>query len=167
MNKRLGVMRFIKQTCLYLSLFIVVSTGVDWYRTSDGLQELPSALISQTIDGESVDLVEMSSDSPVIVYFWATWCSVCRFVSPSVSWLSDYYPTYAVALSSGSDARVQAFTQSHNYNFETINDTQGSWMKSWQISVTPTIYILHQGEIKSATTGFTSPIGILVRAWLS
>ncbi|MDN2483476.1 protein disulfide oxidoreductase [Vibrio agarivorans] len=158
---------FIKKAAIYLVLFITLSTAVDWYRTSNSPTALPPSMMAKAIDGDAVDLVAQSYESPVVIYFWATWCSVCRFVSPSLSWVSNYYPTYAVALNSGSDRRVSAYVQQHSYQFETINDSDGSWMRQWQIAVTPTTYVIHQGEIQSVTTGFTTPLGVLARIWLS
>ncbi|MDR9828110.1 protein disulfide oxidoreductase [Vibrio sp. FNV 38] len=156
-----------KQAFVYLLLFISLSTAVDWYRTHDSPSKLPPSLSSITIDGERVDLIAESYESPVVVYFWATWCSVCRFVSPSLSWVSQYYPTYSIALNSGSNQRVQAYVLQHDYQFKTINDENGAWMKQWKIAVTPTTYVLYQGETQSVTTGFTSPLGILMRVWFS
>ncbi|MGR5117343.1 protein disulfide oxidoreductase [Vibrio astriarenae] len=158
---------FIKKAAIYVVLFITLSTAVDWYRTSNSPTILPPLMMAKSIDGDVVDLVAQSYESPVVIYFWATWCSVCRFVSPSLSWVSNYYPTYAVALNSGSDRRVSAYVKQHSYQFETINDSDGAWMRQWQIAVTPTTYVIHQGEIQSVTTGFTTPLGVLARIWLS
>ncbi|WP_264876655.1 protein disulfide oxidoreductase [Vibrio agarivorans] len=167
MQRLIKLTSWIKKAAVYGLLFIALSTAVDWYRTSNSPSTLPPSMVATMLDGDSVDLVAQSFESPVVIYFWATWCSVCRFVSPSLSWVSNHYPTYAVALNSGSDRRVSAYVQQHNYQFETVNDSDGAWMKRWQIAVTPTTYIIHQGEIQSVTTGFTTPLGILARIWLS
>jgi len=39
----------------------------------------------QTLDGETVTLAALSKDEPVLLYFWASWCGVCRFTTPEVA----------------------------------------------------------------------------------
>ncbi len=102
-----------------------------------------------------------------MVYFWATWCPACKFVSPSVSWLSDYYEVVTVSGASGPQERVDQFMQAKGYQFNNINDPKSSIMQEWSISVTPTIYVLKDGEVSSITTGVTTPIGILARIWMA
>ncbi|OXE30258.1 protein disulfide oxidoreductase, partial [Vibrio parahaemolyticus] len=63
--------------------------------------------------------------------------------------------------------RVAQFMQAKEYRFENINDPSSDIMREWKISVTPTIYILRNGEVTSITTGITTPIGILARICLA
>ena len=124
-------------------------------------------LVVNDVQGNKVDLLALSAKQPVIIYFWATWCNICSTVSPSVDWIADYYPVLTVALSSGDNIRIKQYLHSKNYGFSTINDQQGLISKAWGVSVTPTIFIVDKGEIKSVTTGFTSPIGMWFRLLLA
>jgi len=120
-------------------------------------------LVVTSIQGDEIDLIAMSQKEPVLVYFWGTWCPVCSTTSPSVNFLSDYYPTVTVALTSGKPERVQQYQTEKDYQFQTVNDQKGAISRSWGVSVTPTIFVVDKGEITSVTTGFTSPIGIWLR----
>lgn len=158
---------WLSQLVQIVVIVTLISVALDWYRTKDiKLQQAPElkALMS---DGQYVDVTEKSHEAPVVVYFWATWCPPCKFVSPSVSWLSDYYQVIGVSGSSGSDERVKQIMHSKGYQFNNINDPSGQIMQAWEIGVTPTIYILKDGEIESVTTGVSTPIGILLRIWLA
>ena len=64
------------------------------------------------------------------------------------------------------DERVSRYLQAKDYNFDVLNDTSGQIGRDWAISVTPTIAIIKDGEIKSITTGVTTPLGIWLRAAL-
>jgi hypothetical protein len=57
--------------------------------------------------------------------------------------------------------------QAKDYSFDVLNDTSGQIGRDWAISVTPTIAIIKDGEIKSITTGVTTPLGIWLRAALA
>lgn len=119
--------------------------------------------------GERIDVIEMSKEKPVVVYFWATWCVPCKFVSPTISWLSDSedYDVVSVSIGSGSDERVSRFIDAHDYEFNNLNDSRGHLAKEWGVSVTPTIAFIKDGKIESVTTGITTPFGVLARAWLA
>lgn len=69
-----------------------ISIAMDWYRTKDIPKQEAPPLSSVLSDGEYFDAIAQSHEQPVVVYFWATWCPACKFVSPSVSWLSDDLP---------------------------------------------------------------------------
>jgi thiol-disulfide isomerase/thioredoxin len=61
----------------------------------------------QTLDGETVTLAALSKDEPVLLYFWASWCGVCRFTTPEVARLrSEGENVMTIALRSGNEAEV-------------------------------------------------------------
>jgi len=140
-----------------------VSIAVDLWRSQSIVSGNAPDLVVTSIQGDEIDLIAMSQKEPVLVYFWGTWCPVCSTTSPSVNFLSDYYPTVTVALTSGKPERVQQYQTEKDYQFQTVNDQKGAISRSWGVSVTPTIFVVDKGEITSVTTGFTSPIGIWLR----
>lgn len=158
---------WLSQALQIVLMVTVLSIGMDWYRTKDIPNEQAPPLSAIMDDGEFVDVIAKSHEEPVVVYFWATWCPACKFVSPSVSWLSDYYEVVAVSGSSGPKERVEQFMQVKDYQFNNINDPNSQIMRDWHISVTPTIYVIKEGEVSSITTGVTTPIGMLARIWMA
>jgi len=153
----------LKTAFVYLLLMVAISIAVDLWRSQSIISGNAPELISTSIQGENIDLIAMSQKEPVLVYFWGTWCPICSAVSPSVNFLSDYYPTITVALTSGKTERVQLYQKAKDYQFSTVNDPKGSISRSWGVSVTPTLFVVDKGEITSVTTGFTSPIGMWLR----
>lgn len=160
-------LRWIKEISKYLLLAVAITTAVDLYRTQDIPTENAPDIVAIDEQGRSVDVIELSYQTPVVIYFWATWCPVCKFVSPTVDWVSQYYPTVAVSGASGSDLRVGAFKQKHGYQFTNVNDENSQLFKQWGISVTPSIFIVRDGKVESITTGITTPPGLLARLWLN
>lgn len=151
----------------YVLFFLVVGWGVDLWRAQELVSGKAPDLTVVSVQGETVDLLAMSQDKPVLVYFWATWCSVCSTVSPSVDFISDGYQVVTVALSSGADERVQRYLAAKGYDFSVVNDKKGLISRQWGISVTPTLFVVNKGEISFVTTGFTSPLGMWARLLLS
>ncbi|MFT7410097.1 MAG: thiol-disulfide isomerase/thioredoxin [Oleispira sp.] len=107
---------------------------------------------------------------PTLVYFWGSWCPICRTTSPFVSTLADEnrFNIVSVALSSGSDEEIDSYLKEHHYRFETLNDDNGQISNVWGVAVTPSLFIVDtQGEIRFITTGMTSLWGMKLRLWLA
>ena len=169
-QKSLGqrIKRWSKELLSILLIVGVISAAMDFYRSQSMPQGNAIPMVGTSIQGEEIDLIELSKQGePVIVYFWATWCGACKFVSPSVDWLAKSHNVVSVSLSSGPDERVSRYLQAKDYSFDVLNDTSGQIGRDWAISVTPTIAIIKDGEIKSITTGVTTPLGIWLRAALA
>ena len=72
---------------LWLLLFaLILSTVLDLWR-SPALPEGSPLPVLTLQDGTRADLQAMSRDRPLLVYYWASWCAVCRFTTPTVEQL--------------------------------------------------------------------------------
>jgi thiol-disulfide isomerase/thioredoxin len=167
-NKRKkGWLSWLKEIGSLIAIVIVVSWGADLWRSQSMVSGQAPNLLAESVQGDNIDLIAMSQENPVMVYFWATWCAVCSGVSPSVDFISDSYQVVTVALSSGKPQRIKQYLNAKEYNFNVINDPKGKISRAWGVSVTPTIFVIDKGEITSVTTGFTSPIGMWLRLLLA
>ena len=120
----------------------------------------------QTLDGETVTLATLSETKPVLIYFWASWCGVCRFTTPEVARLrSEGENMLTIALRSGSEAEVSRWLSRKCVDFPVINDANGAISRSWDISVTPTLVVMSHGRVVSTTSGWTSYWGMKLRLW--
>ena len=171
-KKRKGWLGWLKEAVICIVIIVIVGLSVDLWRSQSMASGKSPELISQSIYGDEVDLVAMSQDKPVMVYFWATWCAVCGSVSPSVNfvennkWIGDY-SVVTVALSSGEQKILKQYMNAKEYSFTVVNDPKGEVSSTWGASVTPTIFVINKGEITSVATGFTSPIGMWLRLLFS
>ncbi|MGR5094157.1 protein disulfide oxidoreductase [Vibrio maritimus] len=149
-----------------ISVFVLVtlvSLALDWYRSLDMPKGDAPTLQAVTLDNIPVDIIEQSHQEPVVLYFWATWCGACRFVSPTIDWFSERYQVVSVALSSGPDQRVKQYMQAKDYHFPVINDANSLISRQWNITVTPTIAVINKGQIENISTGVTTPMGLWLR----
>lgn len=163
--QRRRVYRWLREIIVLLLLAAVLMWGVDRFR-SPTLPDTFSGTTMQTIDGQQLDFAAMSETRPLLVYVWATWCSICRFTSPSVEKLKEQGGNVvSIALRSGDDARLATWMQKKQLTMAVVNDARGELAQRWQVSVTPTLVIIDKGKPVSATTGWTSYWGMKMRLW--
>lgn len=154
---------WVKELLKFIVIVTLFSIAVDYWRSQDMPKQNIPPLAINTIKGDWVDIEKMSHEAPVLLYFWATWCPVCEFVSPSVNWLSDNHQVVSIAITSGDDQRLTQFMTHKEYDFSVINDETGRLSQQWGVTATPSIFIVKDGEVSSITTGATTPIGLWLR----
>ncbi|WP_394129811.1 protein disulfide oxidoreductase [Shewanella maritima] len=115
----------------------------------------------------------LQSDRPTLLYFWGTWCAVCRITSPMVNQLHlDDYQVLTIAVASNTDNHIQRYMQENEYQFEVINqdapDNQPDMSEQWGAFALPAIYIIDdKQQIRYVTQGATSTWGMKIRMWLA
>ncbi|MFA3779703.1 protein disulfide oxidoreductase [Yersinia sp. 1652 StPb PI] len=159
--------RWGKELVILLVLVTVVSLGMDWLRSPQVPADWGDVSL-QTLEGQTVSLKAMSQDKPLLIYFWATWCGVCKFTSPSVNQLvQEGENVMTVALRSGEAPQLERWLTKKGYRLPVINDPRGELSAQWQVSVTPTLVILYQGKMVQNTSGWSSYWGMKLRLWLA
>ncbi|MEZ6965776.1 protein disulfide oxidoreductase [Aeromonas sp. 19NY04SH05-1] len=157
--------RWGKEALWLLLMALVISTLLDLWRSPT----LPEGAMSAPItlqDGTTTDLATLSRGKPLLVYYWASWCGVCRFTTPTVETLwQEGENVLTVALRSGSDAQLREGMAKKGLTFPTHNDESGALAARWQVGVTPTFLIVKDGELVSSTTGWSSGLGLTLRLW--
>ena len=186
---KLSNKRFWLSNLKSLAIMITLIASITYYQQRNMVSGPAPALSAQLINGDTFTLMAQNNTLPTLVYFWGSWCSVCKTTSPSVSTLAlenappatsqDDQPSYnqtsnqrynivSVALSSGSDEEISHFLDQQGYSFNTINDHSGQISQAWGVAVTPSIFILDpNGNISATSTGMTSLWGMRLRLWLS
>ena len=167
MLKRLKTKKFwirVTRDGLFLILLLYL---LNLYQTRD-IADIAPDLNAQTISGEPIELRKMLKSSPVLIYFWGSWCPLCSVTSPIVTELSKEYQVLTIVLSSGDELQVLSYLQENEYHFPVINDPDGVISKKWNVFATPSILIINrEGEISSVTVGISSALGLKLRLWLA
>ncbi|MEB4676873.1 protein disulfide oxidoreductase [Enterobacteriaceae bacterium G50] len=159
--------RWLKDLVVLLLLAMALMWGMDQLRKPE-LPENVSGIVLQTLDGETHSLAELSQKKPLLLYVWATWCGICRYTTPAVEQLSqEGQNVLSVALRSGDDSQLAQWMTKKHLTLPVVNDPRGALSARWQVSVTPTLVVISQGQVVNVTTGWTSYWGMRARLWWS
>ena len=157
--------RWAREGIILVLLALAVMWGVDQYRKPT-LPATFSATPMQGIDGSVHDIAALSQDRPLLIYVWATWCSICRYTPPAVNQLAEEGGNVvSIAMRSGDNAKLARWVDKKQLKMPVINDENGALSQAWQVSVTPTLVIVSKGNVVSTTTGWTSYWGLKIRMW--
>lgn len=89
----------------------------------------------QNVSDNEWDVEVLSSDTPVLVDFWAPWCGPCKMVAPIVDELAEEY-----------DGKVKFVKLNTDDNIETAS--------KYGIRSIPTIIVFKGGEAVEQVVGF-------------
>ncbi len=157
--------RWAREGLVLLVLLAAIMLIMDWWRAP----QLPPAFDStplQTLDGQIVTPGALSAQRPLLLYFWASWCGVCRFTTPYVAQLkAEGENVMTIALRSGNEQEVARWLARKSIVMPVVNDADGAISRTWQIGVTPTLVVLDKGSVVSTTSGWTSYWGMKLRLW--
>ncbi|HEJ9094577.1 TPA: protein disulfide oxidoreductase [Serratia odorifera] len=159
----------LKRWAREILLLLLITGGIVWLMDTLRAPQAPDAFAEQqlaTLDGSAVSLAQLSQQRPLLVYFWASWCGVCRYTTPSVAKLAALGDNVlSVALRSGDDVQVAEWLVGKRLSLPVVNDPNGALAAQWQIGVTPTLVIIDKGKVVQSTTGWTSYWGMKLRLW--
>lgn len=117
------------------------------------------------IDGQSVSLNDFRG-KPVLLNFWATWCSPCRVEMPYIQEVYDEWSerglvVLAINIGEG-PGEVEEFMRGHSLTFPVLLDMAGNVARQYNIRGIPTTYFIDSsGVIQDIKVGaFASVVEI-------
>jgi thiol-disulfide isomerase/thioredoxin len=139
---------------LILMLVVLVQTGVS---QSTPATSLPVVKV-KTPDGKSVSTASISNDGkPIIVNFWATWCSPCKQELNAIATMYEEWQNetgvklIAVSIDDARNSpKVAPFIRGRNWPFEVYIDENSDLKRALNVNEIPHTFILNgKGEIVS------------------
>lgn len=101
----------------------------------------------ETLDGREVDLADYLGKVPVVMEFWATWCSNCKALEPKIqSAIQRYgdrvrFVAIAVSVNQSPD-RVRAHKEAHGLRQEFLYDRKGYASDAYEVPATSYIVVV-------------------------
>jgi len=101
---------------------------------------------------------------PLVLHFWATWCSTCKLEASNIEHISSQYEVLSIAVNSGTDAEIKQYMNENDLTFNVLNDTEGRWAKRFKVEAFPTTFIYDaKGVLSFTEVGYTTTAGLLAR----
>ncbi len=167
MMKNFSLKKFIIEA-LKLFVMLIIITNIVSYIRKPNLQNntLPDLNLT-TINNKTISL-NSYKNKPLILYFWGTWCPVCKVQSPQIEKLSKTYNVVTIAVNSGSSKETKSYLKKHDFHFLTVSDQTGKISQKFQVNTFPTIFVYNEKGVNIFTeVGYTSPTSIKLKIWLS
>ena len=122
---------------------------------------------STLLGGQSFN-IQSYQGKPLLLHFWATWCSICKMEENSIASISEDYEVITVAMNSGNDMEITAYLEEQGLRFPVMVDENGAIAKRFGVRGVPTSFIVDpDANIKFTEVGFTSELGLRLRLWLA
>jgi thiol-disulfide isomerase/thioredoxin len=108
----------------------------------------PGAMV-RTLDGKSVNLNQYIGKAPVVLEFWATWCSNCKELEPKLlEMVKKYSPKVTfvdVAVSvNQSPERVKLYAQKYHYTHTMVYDADGNAVTAYNVPATSYVVVVNK-----------------------
>ncbi len=105
------------------------------------------AVVVNDLDGKPTDLGKNLGTRPVLLEFWATWCSVCEELMPQVQAAHDAYGDrvafYGINVTVNQTRdRVRRYLEKHKPPFQTLYDDQGASIRAFDVPGTAHVVIV-------------------------
>jgi len=156
--------KWVKNTIQVLVLLIIF-ISVRAYTQRGLAKDLAPGFSASLLTGTQIDL-EQYRGKPVLLHFWASWCSVCALEQDTIQSLSQDYKVLTVAMNSGEAMEVAAYLEEKGLDYPTIADPDGQLARRYGVRGVPSSFFIDShGYIQFIEVGFTSEWGMRGRLW--
>lgn len=113
----------------------------------------------ETLEGENKSLSDYEGQ-PVLIFLWASWCSVCKATMPGLEEVYEEYTNQGFELlavnmtTQDTLSSAIAYFQTQDYTFPMLIDADGEVAESYQMHALPTsILVGPDGVVMEVTIG--------------
>ena len=119
----------------------------------------PAPIVVEDVDGKPVNLAQYMGKKPVVLEFWATWCSICAALQPRIDAAERRFGTnvqfVTVAVGVNQTARsIKRHLEKHRVSGVLVWDKDGRATRAFEAPATSYIVVLdRQGRVAYTGSG--------------
>jgi len=145
--------------------FLLVYLAIRAWLQQDMVEGPAPVFEAELLDGSRINL-EQYQGRPVLVYFWASWCGICKLEQGVINSIQKDWPVITVAMQSGKAADIEAYLEEHQLDWLVVPDPDGSLAQRYGVRGVPSSFILDkEGVIRFQEAGYTTTLGMRARLW--
>lgn len=112
-------------------------------------------------------IVELWKGRPKVIYFWATWCSICKVYGPILEANLKLLPSDYLFISVREADDGESLGKSPDAE-KPVYIADYTLLKDWEVNAYPTtVFTDAEDHIVFADTGIISPIGFFLRSFIT
>ncbi|MCB1156523.1 MAG: TlpA family protein disulfide reductase [Leptospiraceae bacterium] len=161
--------KLIKYSLIFLAL-MVAGLFISYFRSSKH-ETTPELRPLHRITGEVINADEWKGKRKVL-YFWATWCGVCRLNLPlfknAYSFLGSNSNTLLLSIEEGGSGKeaLKTYMEKNQIHFP-VYIAGKNLLENWKVEGFPTtIYLNEKDEVKFIDIGILNPFTFYFRYFL-
>ncbi|MCK4743998.1 MAG: protein disulfide oxidoreductase [Sulfuriflexus sp.] len=159
--------KFWRGLLLQSLLLMMVYAGMQLWQSRNAVTGQAPPINTVLLSGKQVSLSDYAG-KPVLVHFWASWCSICRFEESSISAIAKDYAVLTIASRSGDADSLRTYIKEHDLRFPVIEDELGEWAQLYGVKGYPSSFIIAaDGSIYDVEIGYSSNWGLRLRLFLA
>ena len=168
MKINISIKRTIIEALKLIVMIFIIANIVSYIKKpklqNQHIPDLNLTLINKT----KLSLVSHTEGKPFILYFWGSWCPICKMESPVIDKLSKEYTVLTIAVNSGSDEDIKAYMKKRNLHFPILNDKNGNLSTKFKVNTFPTIFVYNNKGVSTFTeVGYTTSASLKLKIWIS
>jgi thiol-disulfide isomerase/thioredoxin len=158
--------RRIRRAVIELAAALAVLAAVRWWQARSLASGVAPAVHARDLSGASIAMGS-AARAPHVLWFFATWCSVCRASEHNVRALAGDRSVILVASESGDDATLRRFVRDRSLEgLVIVNDASGRIARRFGVKAFPTTFAVSaDGRVRATDIGYTTELGLRLRRW--
>jgi len=128
----------------------------------------PNAML-ETLDGKPAQLSQWIGKQPVVLEFWASWCSSCKALEPELLKVTRQFARQVkfvgVAVSANqTPERVKRYMQAHAIPLEMLYDRAGTAVDAYDVPATSYVVVIDRtGKVVYTGSGGAQDLTAAIR----